>query len=90
MEHLKEIISRPPFGPFLLKVSGDFLFSSFYILIVGLVIIGIVNLGLIIRHKEGTIPAGRPSRIWVVNLVLSCALVLLAAGINILFYLVRN
>lgn len=91
MDHLKEIISQPPLGPFLLKISGDFLFSSFYMLVLGLVVIGIINTGLLIKRKErARQPARKAARIWAVNLVLFCVLVLLIGAINILFYLVRN
>ncbi len=87
MEAIKKIIidiiiSRP-INTALVKASYDFVFSSVYIFLVGMVVIGIINLSMRIK-------GGSKRKINAVNATLFSALVVIIILANILFYFVRN
>ncbi len=76
------IISRP-INAALLKASSDYIFSSVYIFLAGLAVIGIVNLSLKINKRKN-------SKIVLINTILSVILILAIALANIMFYFIRN
>ncbi|MGM0365289.1 MAG: hypothetical protein ACQEP5_01995 [Actinomycetota bacterium] len=77
------IITTRPASTILAKASHDFMFSSFYILIIGLAVLGIVNLTMRINNRSRRY-------ITVVNTMLFALLLLSIALANILFWLIRG
>ncbi|MCG9478777.1 MAG: hypothetical protein K9H14_01040 [Actinomycetia bacterium] len=77
------IITTRPVSTILSKASSDFIFSSIYLFLVGLVVIGIVNLSLKVNRKS-------KKTITLVNTILFALLLLLIALANVLFMAVRG
>ena len=78
-----DLITSRPINTALLKASHDFIFSSVYIFIAGLAIIGIVNLSMRINERKG-------KKIAAVNIGLFVALIVIIILANALFYFLRN
>ncbi|GEM_PF-6084111 len=87
MGHIREaiisFITTRPISTILEKASHDFLFSSFYILLIGFTIIGIINLTLKMKGSSR-------KKIAASNIVLIAALLLVTAAANGLFWVLRG
>jgi len=82
-EMIIKIITTRPISTILGKASTDFVFSSFYILVIGLAVIGIVNLSLKINNKRAKHTAA-------VNTILFVLLILSIVLADTLFWFIRN
>lgn len=82
-ETIISLITTRPTSTILAKASGDFMFSSFYMLILGLTVLGIVNLTMRMNNRSR-------KHIAAVNIIISVLLVLTIAGANMVFWLIRS
>ncbi len=82
-ETVIRLITTRPTSTTLSKAAGDFIFSSFYILIIGLTVLGIVNLTMNINNCSR-------KYITVVNTILVLLLALAIVASNIVFWLIRR
>jgi len=77
------IITTRPISTMLAKASSDYIFFTVYLLLIGLAIIGIVNLSLHISGRS-------KKAIAAVNIILAVLLLAVLLLANILFYIIRG
>ncbi|MDZ7836840.1 MAG: hypothetical protein U5N58_02245 [Actinomycetota bacterium] len=77
------IITTRPVSTIVSKASSDYIFSSIYIFLVGLTVIGIINLSLKVNRRS-------KKTIILINTILLVLLLLLVALANVLFMAIRG